>query len=227
MDDTHKEKKNIRAIENRSNIEYGRKYLALVLGGPAEREKKSVEAVCSGNFAVPVPALSCGAPVWLSGPSLTENCIVTCKQAGCDPEQLLIDYRALDTLGNFTTLVKEMRRHNFDSVSIVTSIYQMPRALAIAKVVLRSNGIKVGPEVAINPVTGEVKESRLMVFRDTIRAWLWVIFGVDLTLFLVILIHPERMKHQRRRIRKWTHHGKRCYKITPPCDLTPTASSSL
>mmetsp|Transcript_23970 Transcript_23970/g.44476 ORF Transcript_23970/g.44476 Transcript_23970/m.44476 type:complete len:199 (+) Transcript_23970:572-1168(+) len=179
----------------------GRKTLALVLGGSVDRERR-----CVGQAAQPKR------PVWLSGPALTENCLAVCAAAGCSKDWLLVDYQALDTLSNFTSLVDAMKEHNFGEVIIVTSRNHIDRALAIAEVVLvRYAGIRIGKPIIVEPSDNEPKETEWHLLRDRVRAWLWYLFKFDVTLPFLWVVHPQRLEQRDRRIRDYTWRGMFCY----------------
>ncbi len=136
----------------------------LTLGGGRDRE------IFTAQFAQIHPNL----PIWVSAGSPAEIIRQTFRDAGIAETRLYLDRRAVDTVTNFTTLVRDFNREDIKHLYLITSDYHMPRAKAIATVVLGSQGI------AFTPVTVPSKgtaESKLRILRDTSRALVWVITG--------------------------------------------------
>lgn len=152
-------------------------------------------------------------PVWLTGPSMTEGCVADCCAEGVAAERLLVDYSALDTLSNFTTVLHLLKRHRFSRVVISTSTAHFPRAWAIACVVLPAHGMEAVREDDVEVAAGaeEPAESRLLLLRDRVRSWLYVSLGFDPTFPLLALVHPERVRQRDRRVRDFNFHGARCF----------------
>lgn len=136
----------------------------LVLGGAEERE------VFAAEFAKQHPDL----PIWISSGGPQEYVEWVFAEAGIEPERLHLDYRALDTVTNFTTLVDEFKQRGIDSVYLITSDYHMRRAVVIGEIVLGSRGIAFKP-VAIP--SGQSPEPLEKVVRDAARSILWVTTG--------------------------------------------------
>jgi uncharacterized SAM-binding protein YcdF (DUF218 family) len=136
----------------------------LTLGGGRDRE------VFTAQFAQIHPSL----PIWVSAGSPTEIIRQTFRDAGIDETRLHIDRRAVDTVTNFTTLVRDFNRKDIKHLYLITSDDHMPRAKAIATVVLGSQGITFTPVTVSSKGTAE---SKLRILRDTSRALMWVITG--------------------------------------------------
>lgn len=136
----------------------------LVLGGARERE------VFAAQFARQHPELS----IWVSSGSNPEYAEWVFAQAGISPERLHLDYRAVDTVTNFTTLVDEFRARGIESVYLITSDDHMRRARIIGEIVLGSRGIDFHP---IAVPSGRKPEPLRKVIRDGVRAILWVTTG--------------------------------------------------
>ncbi|GBG31319.1 Hypothetical Protein FCC1311_075422 [Hondaea fermentalgiana] len=187
------------------------KTLVLVLGGAADREERSVKAsIAQDEQAGGGPGRQKW-PIWLSGPALSEDAVERCVHAGCDARYLLIDYEAVDTLSNFTTLVDLMREHSFKKVHLATSSLHMPRAVAIAEIILPAYGLRLGKKIKVEPSRGEPDEPAITRYRDVVRAWLWLWFGFDFAAPLLWLVHPDRMRHRDRRVKTLTYRGECCY----------------
>ena len=135
-----------------------------VLGGAAERE------VFAANFARQHPQL----PIWVSSGSNPEYAEWVFAEAGIEPERLHLDYRAVDTVTNFTTLVDELKTQGIHSVYLITSDDHMRRARIIGEIVLGSRGISFK---AIPVPSGRAPEPIEKVVRDGVRAIVWLTTG--------------------------------------------------
>lgn len=136
----------------------------LVLGGATEREQFAAE------FAQQHPNL----PIWVSSGSNPEYSEWLFAEAGIAPGRLNLDYQAVDTLTNFTTLVDTFKAQGITSLYVITSDYHMRRAQVIGDIVLGSRGI-VFKSIAVP--SGRAPESFEKVARDAARSMLWVTTG--------------------------------------------------
>ena len=135
-----------------------------VLGGSPDREK------FAANLALKYPDL----PLWVSSGSPEEYSYWVFDQAGVDRQRLHLDYRAVDTLTNFTTLVDDLKNRGITSVYLVTSDYHMRRAQWIAEII----GAQRGVIFKIVPIpTDRSTEPILKALRDSGRAIVWLITG--------------------------------------------------
>ncbi len=137
----------------------------LVLGGAPEREH------FAAKFAHQHPDLE----VWVSSGTNPEYAQWLFQEADIASDRVHLDYRAVDTVTNFTTLVEDLKREGVESVYLVTSDYHMRRAKIIAQVVLGRYDITFQPV----PVPSEevVAEPLVRGLRDGARAMLWVFTG--------------------------------------------------
>lgn len=139
----------------------------LVLGGSTknlEREK------FTADFAKKHQNL----PIWISGGSPPRSTQKVFTKAGVDPDRLNLDYQAVDTVTNFTTLVDELQAQGIKSVYLITSDFHMRRACVIAEIVLGSRGI----EFKAVPVPSEKPPEPIeKSLRDGARAILWIATG--------------------------------------------------
>jgi uncharacterized SAM-binding protein YcdF (DUF218 family) len=142
--------------------------LILVLGGDVERERVAGEL-----------ARRDGLPVLVSGGSNPEYAHWQFGLQGLDQRRVQLDYRATDTLSNFTSVVDELKRSKVRHVLLVTSSDHMPRALLVGRVVAGSRGIALTP-VAVPCGARCDPEGRGKVWGDGLRAGLWVLTGRDL-----------------------------------------------
>ncbi len=135
-----------------------------VLGGEEERE------IFGAKFAHAHPRL----PVWISSGAPPNYAKKVFKKAGVSAENLHLDYRAIDTVTNFTTLVDRFKSKGITSVYLVTSDDHLPRARVIGEIVFGSQGIKVKP---ITFESGRASEPIQKTVRDGFRSVLWLITG--------------------------------------------------
>ncbi len=136
----------------------------LVLGGDPKREEAVAELA---NW---YPKLD----IWISsGPNAKETQKIF-QAAVVSLRRLHIDQRAVDTLTNFTTLVKDFQKNHIQHLYLVTSDYHMPRAKAIASLVLGSHGIVFTP---VSVPSNQPPESTLHILRDIMRSLVWIFTG--------------------------------------------------
>jgi uncharacterized SAM-binding protein YcdF (DUF218 family) len=135
-----------------------------VLGGEEERE------IFGAKFAHTHPNL----PVWISSGAPPSYAKRVFKKAGVSIENLHLDYEAIDTVTNFTTLVDRFESKGITSVYLVTSDDHMQRARAIGEIVFGSRGIKVKP---VTFVSGRPTEPIRKTVRDSFRSLLWIATG--------------------------------------------------
>jgi uncharacterized SAM-binding protein YcdF (DUF218 family) len=133
----------------------------LTLGGDPARE------AFTAQFAQMHPSLE----IWVSSPP---EKVFDFQAAGISNTRVHIDRRAVDTVTNFTSLVKDFKKRNFQHLYLITSDSHMPRALAIATFVLGSQGIAFTP---VSVPSDKPPESWLRILRDSGRALLWIFTG--------------------------------------------------
>jgi uncharacterized SAM-binding protein YcdF (DUF218 family) len=135
-----------------------------VLGGDVERE------LFAAAFASKHPQL----PIWVSSGSNPEYAEWVFSEAGINRNRLHLDYQAIDTVTNFTTLVDQLQAQGINSVYLITSDDHMMRARIIGEIVLGSRGISFQ---AIPVPSGRSPEPIEKVVRDGARAILWLTTG--------------------------------------------------
>ncbi|MGG6268690.1 YdcF family protein [Leptolyngbya sp. AN03gr2] len=136
----------------------------LVLGGAEERE------IFSAKFAKQHPNL----PVWISSGAPRDYAERVFSRTGVDLQRLNLDYQAVDTVTNFTSLVDRLRQKNVRSVYLITSDYHMRRAQVIGEIVFGSRGINIQP---VSIPSNHADEPLSKALRDGGRAVLWVATG--------------------------------------------------
>lgn len=129
----------------------------LVLGGSPTREKFAAQ------FALQHPQL----PIFVSSGSPEEYAQYVFDLAGVDRRRIHLDYRAVDTVTNFTIMVTEFEKRQITDVYVITSDFHMPRALVIGKIVLGSRGIKMHPVTIPSKIKSENPTKSL---RDGLRS---------------------------------------------------------
>ena len=135
-----------------------------VLGGHEARER----------FAAQLAQQHPHLPVWISSGSPEDYVQRMFAQAGINGDRLYLDYRATDTVTNFTTLVDELKAQGISSVYLVTSDNHMRRARLIGEIVFGSQGITLKPTPTPSHAPPESWRKSL---RDGARAVLWVTTG--------------------------------------------------
>jgi uncharacterized SAM-binding protein YcdF (DUF218 family) len=137
--------------------------MILMLGGQPERE------VFTAQFSQSHPKLN----IWLSTGSPEASHIF--QTAGVSRSRIYFDCRATDTVTNFTTVVDDFKHLGIQHIYLVTSAFHMPRAKAIATIVLGSQGIAFTPVVVPDVVPAIYPpESKLRVLRDVGRSLVWM-----------------------------------------------------
>ncbi len=139
----------------------------VILGGSTsalEREK------FAAAFAREHPSL----PILISSGSPKEPTEGVFAEAGVDLERLSLDYRAVDTVTNFTTIAADLQAQGIHKIYLITSDYHMRRARTIGEIVLGSRGIDLQP---VSVPTDRPQESLAKTLRDGGRAVLWVTTG--------------------------------------------------
>lgn len=153
--------------------------MILVLGGDVAREQRAAAL-----------AASQGLPVVVSGGSNPEYAHWLFEQRqGLPPTQVQLDYRARDTLSNFTSLVDDLRRARIRHALLVTSSDHMDRALLVGRIVAGSRGIHLTPE-SVDCASRCQPEGRRKIWGDGIRAALWVLSGRDLKSWAAAQLAP-------------------------------------
>jgi uncharacterized SAM-binding protein YcdF (DUF218 family) len=139
--------------------------IILTLGGGPEREEFTAQ------FAQNHPTLD----IWVSSGIPAEQAYTIFKAANIPEERIHLDYRAIDTVTNFTTLVADFEQRGIQHLYLITSEEHITRAKAIATIVLGSQGITFTPVSFISKFPSE--ESIFRVIRDCGRALFWVVTG--------------------------------------------------
>lgn len=136
----------------------------LVLGGGENREEFAAEIA---DF---YPALK----IWVSSGAPPKKSRTIFQAAGIADGRVYLDYRATDTVTNFTTLVKVFQQQQIQHLFLITSDFHMLRAKAIATIVLGSQGIAFTP---LSVPSNQTQESLMDIIRDISRSLVWIVTG--------------------------------------------------
>ena len=135
-----------------------------VLGGHEDRER------FAAKLALKHPNL----PIWVSSGSPQHYVTKIFTNSGINNDRLNLDYRAKDTVTNFTSLVKELKEQGIDSVYLITSDNHMNRARIIGEIVFGTQGIILKP---ISVPSKDSPEPIEKIIRDGGRSFLWLLTG--------------------------------------------------
>lgn len=92
-------------------------------------------------------------------------------KAGVNLSRLYLDYEAVDTVTNFTTIVDDLQNKKIKSVYLITSDFHMRRARVVGEIILGTRDISLKP---ISVPSRTAPESIEKVIRDGFRAIVWV-----------------------------------------------------
>ena len=140
----------------------------LVLGGDADRERVGLTLARRMNL-----------PLVVSGGTNPEYAQWLRQDAGLAADRVRLDYRAQDTLGNFTSLVDELQREGVHHLLLVTSEDHLPRAMTVGGIVAGSRGIRL-TGIPVSCADRCRQEGLGKRFGDGLRALAWVATGKDL-----------------------------------------------
>jgi uncharacterized SAM-binding protein YcdF (DUF218 family) len=136
----------------------------LTLGGGADREE------FTAKFAQAHPFLE----IWVSSGTPCHEAREIFQAAGIADRRVYLDYRAVDTVTNFTTLVTDFKNRKIQHIYLITSDSHMLRARAIATFVFGSQGIAFTP---IPAPSKQPRESWFPIMRDIMRTLFWMVTG--------------------------------------------------
>ncbi|HAN46868.1 MAG TPA: YdcF family protein [Cyanobacteria bacterium UBA8156] len=136
----------------------------LVLGGAEDREW----------FAARLAQRMPSAGIYVSSGSPEAYARYVFAKSGIPPERVHLDYRAADTVTNFTTMVEKLLADGVTDVYLVTSAFHMPRARAIGTIVLGSRGLVIHPQPVPTP---HAPEPAGKIARDSLRSLFWLVTG--------------------------------------------------
>tara|TARA_Y100001968_G_scaffold175623_1_gene160919 strand:+ start:2169 stop:2756 length:588 start_codon:yes stop_codon:yes gene_type:complete len=141
--------------------------LILVLGGDISREKEGIRL----SKELDIPLL-------ISGGSNREYAEWLIQKEGLNLNNVKLDYRAKDTLTNFTSILDDLSNNRISHILMITSEEHFSRASLIGKIVTGSRGIKL-TSLSLDCFIECEKESYRKKLLDSIRALTWVSIGKD------------------------------------------------
>jgi uncharacterized SAM-binding protein YcdF (DUF218 family) len=113
-------------------------------------------------------------PIWMSSGVPKGYAYKVFTKAGIEASRIHLDYQAVDTVTNFTTLADRFKAEGINSVYLITSDDHMRRARVIGEIVFGSRGISLKP---VSVPSGRDPEPIEKAIRDGARAILWVTTG--------------------------------------------------
>ena len=153
----------VKAISNSQSPQ-----IILVLGGDVDREVAGMKI-----------AKVLGLPLLISGGSNPEYSNWLIQKENLSPNLVKRDYRAEDTLTNFTYIVDELSEENINHILLITSEYHIKRAKVVGQIISGSRGIKL-TSLSI-PCPSDCKYEGMRKRNiDLLRAITWVATGKDL-----------------------------------------------
>ncbi len=142
--------------------------LILVLGGDIDREISGIKIAKELNL-----------PLVISGGSNPEYSNWLIKKEQIPSHLVKRDYRAEDTLSNFTYIVDELSEENINHIILITSDYHLNRAKIVGEIIAGSRGIRV-TSLSIPCPSSCKTEGKRKKNIDILRALTWVATGKDL-----------------------------------------------
>ncbi|MEA5575046.1 YdcF family protein [Anabaena sp. UHCC 0451] len=136
----------------------------LTLGGDPSRE------TFTAKFAQEHPHLD----IWVSSGTPPDQALAIFENGSISTNRIHLDYRAVDTVTNFTTLVHDFQKRHIQHIYLITSDFHLPRSKTIATIVLGSQGITFTP---ISIPSEQPSESIFRIVRDGGRSLLWIVSG--------------------------------------------------
>ncbi len=153
--------------------------LILVLGGDIDREVSGMKI-----------AKELALPILISGGSNLEYSNWLIKKENIPSTLVRRDYRAEDTMTNFTYIVDELYQENINHILLITSDYHLSRAKIVGEIISGSRGIKVTSLSVPCPSSCKKEDDRKRNI-DLIRTLTWVITGKDLKKILPTFLNSK------------------------------------
>ena len=146
--------------------------IVMVLGGDLKREDLGIKM-----------AKTLGLPLLISGGSNREHALWAVKKSGLSTDLVILDYRAKDTLSNFTSIINELVAKEISHILTITSKDHMNRAMVVGQIVAGSRGVRLTSiPVSCAPLCKEETLQKLIF--DFIRAIIWVATNQDPKIFV-------------------------------------------
>ena len=159
----------IRAISNRRSPQF-----ILVLGGDIDREVIGLRLAKELNL-----------PIIISGGSNKEHAEWLIEKEGVKNNLVRLDYKAIDTLSNFSSTINYLQSNKINHVIAITSDDHFERANVLGNIIFGSKGIKL-TGISIKCNSDCQIESKRKKLLDYLRAILWVLTnGNDPKIFIL------------------------------------------
>lgn len=94
------------------------------------------------------------------------------QSAGIDMKRVIFDFRAWDTVSNFTQIRDILKEHKITALCIVTDKFHTARASLIAYIVYHTAGVDIYMKSHYDPYMQLQRDSYVRVFKDICRAWI-------------------------------------------------------
>ncbi len=144
----------------------------LVLGGDIEREIAGIRISKELNL-----------PVIISGGSNAQFSDWLIRGEGISKDLVKRDYRAKDTLTNFTSIIDDLSQEGVSHILLITSNYHIDRAKLIGEIITSSRGIRLTSlSIQCKSLCKEKaqKETKRKKNIDFLRSIIWVTTGRDI-----------------------------------------------
>ena len=146
--------------------------LILVLGGDIDREVAGIKIAKELNI-----------PLIISGGSNSQFSDWLIKEGGISEDLVKRDYRAKDTLTNFTSIIDDLNEEEITHILLITSKYHIERAKVVCEIIASSRGIRLTSLSIPCKSFCSVKEQKESVPKrniDFVRSIIWVTTGKDI-----------------------------------------------
>ena len=141
--------------------------IILVLGGDSKRESIGLRLSKELNI-----------PIIISGGSNPEHANWLIQKEGVSTRKVKLDYRAKDTISNFTSIIDDLNSAGVEHILMITSQNHFERAQATGSIIVGSQGIKLtGISIECSSYCKPEKKHKKAL--DTIRALTWIITKKD------------------------------------------------
>jgi uncharacterized SAM-binding protein YcdF (DUF218 family) len=114
--------------------------------------------------------------VWISTGRPVSEIQQMIEEIGVNKDCVILDYRAIDTVTNFTTLSKKIALDGVTHSYVVTDVTHIRRAMIIASVILTYYGIHPIDSASANTTNREF-EWAIRAWRDYLRSVIWFYTG--------------------------------------------------
>ncbi len=146
--------------------------IILVLGGDIDREVAGIKIAKELNI-----------PLIVSSGSNSQYSDWLIKEGGISVDLVKRDYRAKDTLTNFTSIIDDLKEEEINHILLITSKYHIDRAKLVGEIIASSRGIRLTslsiPCKSFCLVKAQ-KESVKKKNIDFLRSIIWVMTGKDI-----------------------------------------------